>query len=49
MDYENTIYLITLNQNFHPWGLLRNKHSKELYFLTLFYGHSWQFYEILLY
>jgi hypothetical protein len=38
MDYENTIYYITPNQNFHPLRLFKNKHSNELKFSTLFYG-----------
>jgi hypothetical protein len=29
MDYENTIYLISPRQNFHPLGLFLNKHSKK--------------------
>jgi hypothetical protein len=37
MDYENTIYSITSNQNFHPLGLFKDKHSKEQNFPTLFY------------
>jgi hypothetical protein len=28
MDYENTIYSITPNQNFHPLSLFKNQHSK---------------------
>jgi hypothetical protein len=31
MDYENTIYSIAPNQDFHPLGLFKNKHSKELF------------------
>jgi hypothetical protein len=27
MDYENIIYSIAPNQNFHPLGLFKNKHS----------------------
>ncbi len=38
MDYENTIYSIAPNQNFHPLGLFKDKHSKKLNFPTLFYG-----------
>jgi hypothetical protein len=38
MDYENTIYSITPNQNFHSLSLFKDKHFKELNFPTLFYG-----------
>jgi len=38
MDYENTIYSITLSQYFHPLGLFKDKHLEELDFPTLFYG-----------
>ncbi len=38
MDYENIIYLIVSNQNFHLLGLFKYKHLKELSFSTLFYG-----------
>jgi hypothetical protein len=38
MDYENTIYYITMNQDFHPSCLFKDKHSNELNFPTLFYG-----------
>jgi hypothetical protein len=37
MDYENTIYFIAPSQDFHPLGLFKDKHSKELNFLALFY------------
>jgi hypothetical protein len=37
MDYENTIYYITLIQNFHPLGLFKYKHLEELNFPTSFY------------
>ncbi len=37
MDYENVMYYITPSQNFHPLGLFKDKHSKELKFSTLFY------------
>jgi hypothetical protein len=37
MDYENTIYFIAPNQYFHPLGLFKDKHSKELKFPTLYY------------
>jgi hypothetical protein len=37
MDYENTVYYIAPSQKFQPLGLFKNKHSKELKFLTLFY------------
>jgi hypothetical protein len=36
MDYEN---FIAPSQNFHPLGLFKDKHSKNLKFPTLFY---WQ-------
>jgi hypothetical protein len=36
MDYDNTIYSITLSQNFHLLGLFKNKHLEELDFPTLF-------------
>jgi hypothetical protein len=39
MDYENTIYFIIPNEHFHPLCLFKDKHSKELRFLALFYGH----------
>jgi hypothetical protein len=29
-DYENVIYSIIPNQKFHPLGLFRDNHSKEL-------------------
>jgi hypothetical protein len=32
MDYENTIYFIALSQHFHPLGLFKDKHSKEISF-----------------
>jgi UDP-2,3-diacylglucosamine pyrophosphatase LpxH len=38
MDYENNIYYITANQDFHLLGLFKYKHSKKLNFPTLFYG-----------
>ncbi len=28
MDYENTIYYIAPNQNFHPLGLFKDKHFR---------------------
>ncbi len=45
MNYENTIYYITSNQNFHPLSLFKNKHSKEQNFQTLLYGQPQQFFE----
>jgi hypothetical protein len=36
-DYENTIYFIAPNQYFHPLGLFKDKHSKELDFPRLYY------------
>ncbi len=45
MDYEKTIYYIAPSQHFHLLGLLKNKHSKELKFPTLFYGQPQQFFE----
>jgi hypothetical protein len=45
MDYENIIYSIAPNQNFHLLGLFKNKHSKDLKFPTLFYGQPRQFFE----
>ncbi len=38
-DYKNIINFITTNQDFHPLGLFRDNHSKELNFPTLFCGH----------
>ncbi len=38
MDYDNIIYFIAPNQNFHPLNLFRNKHSKEQKNSTLLYG-----------
>jgi hypothetical protein len=38
MDYENIIYSIASSQDFHFLGLFKDKHLKELKFLTLFYG-----------
>jgi len=38
MDYENNIYFIAASQIFYLLGLFKDKHSKELNFLTLFYG-----------
>jgi hypothetical protein len=35
MDYENIIYFIAPNQNFHPLGLFKYKHSKELVFYNI--------------
>jgi hypothetical protein len=32
------ILYILLPQDFHPLGLFKDKHSKELNFPTLFYG-----------
>jgi hypothetical protein len=32
-------------ENFHPLGLLQDKHSKELNFSTLFYSQPQQFFE----
>jgi len=40
MDYENTIYSIAPNQNFHPLGLFKDK-QKEQNFTTLFFGQPW--------
>jgi hypothetical protein len=37
MDDENLIYYVAPSQNFHLLGLLKNKHSKELDFPTLFH------------
>jgi hypothetical protein len=37
-DYENIIYSIAPSQDFHPLGLFKYKHSKQLNFPTLFYG-----------
>jgi hypothetical protein len=45
MNYENTIYSITLNQNFYPLGLFKNTHSKEQNFPMLFYGQPQQIFE----
>ncbi len=45
MDYENNIYYIAPNQNFHPLSLFLNKHSEELNFPTLFYGQLQQFFD----
>jgi len=45
MDYESTIYYIAPSQYFHPLGLFKSKHSKELNFSTLFYGQLQQFFE----
>jgi hypothetical protein len=38
MDCENIIYFIIPSQQFHPLGLFKDKHLKELSFPTLFYG-----------
>jgi hypothetical protein len=38
MDYENTIYSITLSQHFHLLNLFKDKHIEKLNFPTLFYG-----------
>jgi hypothetical protein len=46
MDYENTIYFIAPNQNFHPLSLFKDKHSKELNFPTLFYGQPDNFLKV---
>jgi hypothetical protein len=47
MDYENTtIYFVAPNQNFHPLGLFKIKHLKELKFSTLFYGQFRQFFKV---
>jgi hypothetical protein len=43
MDYENTIYFIAPNQNFHPLGLFKDRHSKEQNFSTLFFGQTKEF------
>jgi hypothetical protein len=45
MDYENTIYFIVSNQNFHPLGLSKDKHSKELNFPTCFTGNFDNFFK----
>jgi hypothetical protein len=45
MDYENNIYFNAPNQNFHLLSLFKDKHSKELNFLILFYGQLQQFSE----
>jgi hypothetical protein len=37
-DYENIIYSIAPSQDFHPLGLFRDNHSKELNFPTFFMG-----------
>jgi hypothetical protein len=37
MNYENIIYFVAPNQNFHPLSLFKYKHSKKLIFSTLFY------------
>jgi len=37
MSYENTIYSIAPNLNFHPLYLFKDKHSKKLKFPTLSY------------
>jgi hypothetical protein len=37
-DYENIIYLIIPNQDFHPLGLFKDNHLEKLNFLTLFMG-----------
>jgi len=38
MDYENIIYFIVANQNFHLLGVFKDKHSKELNFPTLLWA-----------
>jgi hypothetical protein len=38
-DYKNIICYIVPNQCFHPLGLFKDNHLKELIFPTLFYGH----------
>jgi hypothetical protein len=38
-DYKKIIYFIAPCQDFHPLGLFRDNHLKELNFPTLFYGH----------
>jgi len=38
IDYENIIYFIAPSQDFHPLGLFKDKHSKELNFPTSLYG-----------
>jgi hypothetical protein len=45
LNYENIIYFIFPSEHFHPLGLFKNKHSKELKFLALFYGNLRQFFE----
>jgi hypothetical protein len=45
MNYENIIYFISPNQNFHPSGLFKDKHSKALFFPTLFIEQFQQFFE----
>jgi hypothetical protein len=36
---ESVVYFIAPSQNFHPLGLFKYQHSKELIFSTLFYGN----------
>jgi hypothetical protein len=38
-DYEKIIYSIVPSRYFHPLGLLKDNHLKELDFPILFYGH----------
>jgi len=49
MNYENDIYFNAPNKKFHPLGLFKDKHLKELSFPTLFYGQFYQFFEIFSY
>jgi hypothetical protein len=42
---ENLIYYVAPSQNFHLLGLLKNKHSEELNFPTLFHKQFRQFFE----
>ncbi len=39
MDYENIIYWIAINEQFHLLGLFKDKHPKKKKNPTLFYGH----------
>jgi hypothetical protein len=42
---ENLIYYVAPSQNFHLLGLLKNKHSEELNFPTLFHRQLRNFFE----
>jgi len=39
------MYYIAPSQHFHPLGLIKDKHSKELNLPTLFYGQIQSFLE----